>query len=60
MTKKRIFIDNSKCDFCGTCVLVCPEDAIELRESMITVISECCTLCVHCVNCCPLGIPEVI
>lgn len=59
MTRKRIIIDNLRCDFCGTCVLVCSADAIELCESVIRVVTERCTLCVHCVDSCPFGIPEV-
>ena len=49
MTEKRIYIDNERCDFCGTCVAVCPGDAIELRESTITVNEKTCTLCESCV-----------
>ena len=26
-----------KCDFCGCCVGVCPEDAIELKEAEIFI-----------------------
>ena len=53
-----IVIDIERCDFCGTCVAVCPVDAIELKESMIRVDEETCTLCQACVEICPLGIPE--
>ena len=60
--KKRspvIFIDNARCEFCGTCVAVCEWDAIELMESVIKVDAGRCTLCRCCVDVCPLGIPEV-
>ncbi len=60
MSEEFIFIDNDKCDFCGTCVGVCPADAIELKESSITVDKERCTLCRFCVEVCPLGVPEVV
>ena len=29
-----------KCDFCGCCVGVCPEDAIELKEAEISIIID--------------------
>jgi len=60
MGESVVFIDNERCDFCGTCVGVCPADAIELRESTIAVDKERCTLCGDCVDVCPLGIPEVV
>jgi ferredoxin len=60
MKKTQILIDNERCDFCGTCVAVCPEDAIELTESTIHVVEERCSLCESCIEICPLGIPEVM
>ncbi|MBU2505301.1 MAG: 4Fe-4S binding protein, partial [Bacteroidetes bacterium] len=42
-----------KCDFCGCCVGVCPEDAIELKEAEISIIEDRCTNCVKCVWSCP-------
>ncbi|MBN1782858.1 4Fe-4S binding protein [bacterium] len=59
MPASKIRIDHERCDFCGTCVAVCPADAIELRESSITVDPGKCTLCESCVDICPLGVPEV-
>jgi Fe-S-cluster-containing hydrogenase component 2 len=60
MKENIVFIDNERCDFCGTCVGVCPEDAIELRESTILIDKERCILCGDCVDICPLGVPEVL
>jgi ferredoxin len=48
-----IDINKDKCDFCGCCVGVCPEDAIELKEASITIIDEHCTNCSKCVWSCP-------
>ncbi len=56
--KKRIWISSQVCDFCGTCVAVCPEDAIELKESFIEILDEKCTRCGFCVAVCPLGVPK--
>lgn len=48
----EIIFNREKCDFCGTCVGICPEDAIELRESELSI-TEKCTKCSKCVWCCP-------
>lgn len=47
-----------KCDFCGTCVAVCPHDAIELAENDLLIL-ERCTVCKKCVYVCPLQALEV-
>ena len=41
------------CDYCGCCVGVCPEDAIDLREDSIEIIEQRCTNCTKCVWVCP-------
>lgn len=41
------------CDFCGTCVAVCPHDAIELSENDLQI-TEKCTQCMNCVYICPV------
>lgn len=46
----------NKCDFCGTCVGVCPEDAIELKEAEIRIIENRCTNCAKCVWVCPIEV----
>ena len=51
--KLMIDIIQDKCDYCGCCVGVCPEDAIELKESFIRIIDERCTNCSKCVWSCP-------
>ncbi|MBI2620276.1 MAG: 4Fe-4S dicluster domain-containing protein, partial [Ignavibacteriales bacterium] len=40
------------------CVGVCPEDAIELMESTISIIEERCTNCRKCVWACPWEVIE--
>ena len=40
MTQFKIMINNEICDYCGTCVAVCPVDAIELKEFTIRVYNE--------------------
>ncbi len=51
-----IDIKEGKCDFCGCCVAICPEDAIELKESDIKIIEESCTNCSKCVWSCPIEV----
>lgn len=48
-----IEIKQNTCDFCGCCVGVCPEDAIELEEAHIEIVEERCTNCAKCVWVCP-------
>ena len=60
MEGSKIRINNETCDFCGTCVAVCPTDAIELMESTIRIDDEKCIDCEACVDICPLGVPEVV
>ena len=50
---KKIGFKQEKCDFCGTCVAVCPHDAIELSETELKIMEKC-TLCLNCVHICPL------
>jgi len=49
-----IKIIEDKCDYCGCCVGVCPEDAIELKEAELKIIEELCTNCAKCVWVCPV------
>lgn len=42
------------CDFCGTCVSICPTDAIELFETMLMIVYSKCIECKNCIQICPL------
>ncbi|TAL16199.1 4Fe-4S dicluster domain-containing protein [bacterium] len=53
-------IDRDLCTLCGTCVGVCPVDALAIKGDKLEV-NENCTLCGTCVGVCPvnaLSIPE--
>jgi ferredoxin len=45
------------CGYCGACVSVCPQGALELIDAYLTV-DESCSDCRLCVKVCPLGALE--
>lgn len=47
------------CDHCGTCVSVCPQDAIVLYERKIQLVLERCDSCRRCLIVCPVRAVEV-
>lgn len=47
------------CDQCGTCIAVCPEDALMLNEFKVAVDHEKCSECGLCVKICPIAALEV-
>lgn len=49
-----IAVDRDRCGYCGGCVVVCHDDAIELLETQLTI-DDRCTLCRACVVFCPVG-----
>ena len=53
-----IHIKENKCDFCGTCVAICPVDAIEMAEANLKIIHETCIDCDICVWICPIDVLE--
>ncbi|HIH78560.1 MAG TPA: 4Fe-4S binding protein [Halobacteria archaeon] len=54
-----INVDRYKCGYCGTCVSVCPEAAIDLLETFININDSMCKACNICVKICPIGALEV-
>lgn len=51
-----ILVQDNRCDLCGTCVGVCPVDAIELREADISIIHDKCIDCDICIWVCPIDV----
>ncbi len=47
------------CDQCGTCIAVCPADALMLGEFKVIVDHKACTECGICVKMCPIAALEV-
>ena len=55
-----ILVKEDMCDFCGTCVAVCPPDSIELKEAEIIIDIKTCTDCKLCVYVCPVETLEFV
>ena len=51
-----IKIIEDKCDYCSTCITVCPPDSIEVRESSIKIDETTCIDCNLCVYICPIEV----
>ena len=53
-------VDKTMCMHCGTCVGICPQNAMFLHETWIEFLSNC-NECGICLRACPVGaIDEVI
>jgi ferredoxin len=50
----QLVVDEAACDRCGTCIAVCPSDALVLTEKL-SVDFSLCTRCGRCVALCPVG-----
>jgi L-aspartate semialdehyde sulfurtransferase ferredoxin len=50
-----MIVDRRKCLYCGGCVGVCPVNALELGETVLSVDEGKCTKCGICVKFCPVG-----
>jgi len=46
------------CAYCGYCVSVCPEGALELVDAYLDIDTNTCKNCGICVRVCPLGALE--
>ena len=53
-----MIVKNARCDQCGTCIGVCPADALMLTEHDLIIDREKCTECMLCVRICPLAALE--
>lgn len=53
-----IKIDTSKCDACGSCVEICPVEAIKVEDKAVVDEDECID-CGACVDECPNGAIEL-
>ena len=51
-----ISIKENRCDYCGSCITVCPVDCIGVRESSIDIEQKVCIDCDLCVIICPIEV----
>jgi ferredoxin len=52
-------VNTGKCDECGTCISVCPSDALVI-DKRLEVSPEKCTSCGICIKVCPFGALEPV
>ncbi len=48
-----VIVDQEKCTGCGTCVEVCPVEAIKVESDKAVVDAEACVDCGTCIEECP-------
>ena len=48
-------IDNSKCNDCEECILVCPNNAINFVDDRLVVDKMKCKQCNICISVCPVS-----
>ena len=53
--KKMININHQLCDLCGTCVGVCPVDALIIEKNELILNYNICINCHFCKLICPIG-----
>jgi ferredoxin len=51
---ERIDVDTRLCLVCGTCVGVCPANAMFLDNDRLNIFEEDCTYCRRCLLICPV------
>jgi ferredoxin len=50
-----IVCDERLCDACGTCIGVCPADAITMEAAAVSIDTGVCIGCLACVQVCPVA-----
>ncbi|MFZ0391284.1 MAG: 4Fe-4S binding protein [Calditrichia bacterium] len=60
MNNRYVEINPSKCDLCGTCVGICPENVIAMSVDKLTIDHSGCTRCHKCIWICPVRALEMV
>jgi pyruvate formate lyase activating enzyme len=58
--RQELMINHKKCLACESCVNICPNLAIVLNESVITIALDRCNLCLQCIEVCPETAIELV
>jgi ferredoxin len=53
-----MLVNNDKCIGCGTCVDICPVNAISLQDGKAVINQEKCVNCGACAGACPVNAIE--
>lgn len=60
MTGRKAVVDRRLCVACGTCVKVCPKEAIAVRKGLYAEVSlRQCVGCGLCARACPADIIQI-
>jgi len=51
----KVRIDKERCDGCGECIAVCPQDALRIAEGIAQIDATRCDGCQDCLSACPQG-----
>ena len=54
-----IIINEDRCDLCGVCIGVCPENCMEMGAAYLEINDDVCTLCNRCILICPVSALEL-
>ena len=49
----KAIINNQKCNFCGQCLSICPQNSIYTEDNKIQINEKNCIGCSKCINICP-------
>ncbi|MFX0009255.1 MAG: glycyl-radical enzyme activating protein [Candidatus Hermodarchaeota archaeon] len=58
--KPQLSYFSEKCIGCGSCVAVCPNNALQLIDGKVIRDQARCTVCGQCVNACPHSVRDII
>lgn len=59
-TKRYAVVNQKECVACGTCVKVCPKEALSIRKGIYAEVDlEKCIGCSMCVKGCPASVIEI-
>lgn len=58
--RKKAFVEKNYCVACGSCVKVCPMNAISIHNGIFAMINDQCVGCGKCAKTCPASTIEIL